>query len=232
LNVTGLSTLAAVNATTVNATTGFRISSSAPANHILVGNGTNYVDSATLPSAALPALGLYYQTVDLSGTAQTQRPELNFNSTLFTATDSASPARTLIGLNAPGTGTRVATLGSDPGASTALAAFDGSKNLIPSSVVAITGNPGRITLPGGVIMQWFTGTTITAGEPKDVTMSLPVAFPTACDSVQVTYHGTSGSTNNDWYILDSCTTTQVTIGLRGTGGSDSNAAPEILAIGH
>lgn len=80
----------------INSSGGYLYNGAAPNNHLLCGNGTAYVDCATIPSSAIS--GIFYQTVDLNGTAQTQRPALNF-STAFTATDSASPARTTIGLS-------------------------------------------------------------------------------------------------------------------------------------
>ena len=39
--------------TIVNAVTGFQVNGAAPSGHILLGNGTNYVDSATLPSGTV-----------------------------------------------------------------------------------------------------------------------------------------------------------------------------------
>ena len=42
-------TFAAIVGTTVNATTGYQFDGSAASNHVLLGNGTNYVDSATIP---------------------------------------------------------------------------------------------------------------------------------------------------------------------------------------
>jgi hypothetical protein len=167
LNVTGLSTL-----TAVNATAGYQIGGAAPSNHILVGNGTNYVDSATLPSSALPTANIYYQTVALIGSSQTQRPTLNFNSTLFTAADSASPARTNIGLNSPGTGIYVATYASNPGASMAVAAFDGNGNLVPTSfsTPASFNAPQRVTLGAPVLLVSGSQTII---------LTESVAFPAA-----------------------------------------------------
>lgn len=41
----------------INSTSGFRYNTAAPANHILLGDGTNYVDATTLPSATLPTVG-------------------------------------------------------------------------------------------------------------------------------------------------------------------------------
>jgi hypothetical protein len=42
-----------ISALTVNATTGFQIAGAAPSGHFLVGNGTNYVDSTSLPSGTV-----------------------------------------------------------------------------------------------------------------------------------------------------------------------------------
>jgi hypothetical protein len=39
----------------VDATTGFRIAGAAPSGHLLLGNGTNYIDAATLPVASVTA---------------------------------------------------------------------------------------------------------------------------------------------------------------------------------
>jgi hypothetical protein len=232
LNVTGASTLAAVGATTINASTGYKLAGAAPSNHILVGNGTNYVDSATLPSSALPVAALYYQTVDLSGSAQTQRLALNFNSALFTAADSASPSRTNIGLNTTGTGTYGATYLASPGASTALATFDGNGNLAPSSVVAVTGDPGRITLPGGVIMQWFTGTSDAAPETT-YSHSFPLTFPNSVWNIQVTYQeGVSSASDDCWYQIASFSTSAVVLRKQGTGGTCQTSIPHIFAIGN
>ncbi len=88
------------NAGAINSQSGYLFAGAAPLNHVLLGNGTYYVDSATIPYSIItggPSLTTYYQTVALNGTAQTQRTTLNF-STVFTATDSASPAETTIGL--------------------------------------------------------------------------------------------------------------------------------------
>jgi hypothetical protein len=76
---------------TVNATVGYEIGGTAPSTHTLCGNGANYVDSATPCTSTT----LFYQTVDANGTAQTQRPVLNFSS-FFTLTDSSSPARSTV----------------------------------------------------------------------------------------------------------------------------------------
>src|SRR5579859_270013 len=144
----------------INANSGYLFNGAAPVNHVLLGNGTYYVDSATIPYGIISGgPGLFYQTLSLNGTAQTQRPVFNFSS-LFTAGDSSSPSQTNVGLNAPGTGTLVATYGSAPGSSTALAGFDGNGNIVPS---AATGSnaPQKISLSSPVTI---TGQTIVLTE--------------------------------------------------------------------
>lgn len=84
-----------VSGAVVNAAAGYQLGGAAPLNHVLLGNGTSYVDSATIPSGALPSV--FYQTVDANNVAQTQRPVLNFAPRL-TVTDSASPAETTVDL--------------------------------------------------------------------------------------------------------------------------------------
>lgn len=77
----------------------------------------------------------FYQTMQRNAIALTQRPIFNF-SQRFTAVDNGGATRTDIDANAPGTGNLLATYASDPGASIALAAFDGNKNLTPSTINA------------------------------------------------------------------------------------------------
>lgn len=163
LGVTGLATFS-----TVNAATGYQIAGAAPLNHVLVGDGTNYVDAAAIPSSALPTI--FYQTIELNGTPLTQRPAANL-SPLFSATDSASPARTDVGLNAPGTGTFVATYASGPGASTNLAAFDGNGNLTPT----VFASPASFNAPQRT-------TTLVGGAPltpntQTIVLTETVTFP-------------------------------------------------------
>lgn len=93
----------------INSNAGYLFNSAAPLNHVLLGDGSHYIDSATIPYAIISgAPSLYYQTIDLNGSAQTQRPAFNF-SALFTASDSASPARTNIGLVTTGSEAKLVT---------------------------------------------------------------------------------------------------------------------------
>src|SRR6185437_7030515 len=57
----------------LNAVAGIQVNSAAPLNHILVGDGTHYVDSATLPTGIA-----FYQTAQANAVSRTQRPRLNF----------------------------------------------------------------------------------------------------------------------------------------------------------
>jgi prefoldin subunit 5 len=79
-----------------NATNGFQIGGTAPLNHILVGNGSEYVDSATLPAGIVS-----YQEVEEAGTPLTKRPILNILSPL-TAVDDPTNTSTDIGLSDSG----------------------------------------------------------------------------------------------------------------------------------
>jgi len=86
----------------INASGGYLYDGAAPLNHVLLGNGTAYVDSATLPYSILSgAPTLFYQTLKANGTAQTQEPALNFSAD-FDLSDSASPAQTSVALHPTG----------------------------------------------------------------------------------------------------------------------------------
>jgi hypothetical protein len=98
-------------ATVINAKTGFQLNGAAPSGHFLVGDGTHYVDSASLPGA------LYYQNVESNSGAENQRAALNFTSGL-TVTDNPGNNSTDVALSdtgvTPGAYTIVnATVGAD-----------------------------------------------------------------------------------------------------------------------
>lgn len=80
---------------TFNATGGFQYNGAAPAGHILIGDGTYYVDSATIPGAGS------YQRIELAGTPFTQRPTLNFL-VPFTVADDSGNNSTDVGIAASG----------------------------------------------------------------------------------------------------------------------------------
>ena len=79
----------------INAANGYLFNGAAALNHVLLGNGSYYVDSATIPASIITGLNPFYQTVAANGTASTQRLVLNF-SPYFTVTDSSSPAQSTV----------------------------------------------------------------------------------------------------------------------------------------
>lgn len=66
----------------LNAVTGLQVNGAAPNGHLLVGNGTEYVDSATLPAGLA-----FYQTIQSSASSFAQQPKLNFLSAFVVAND-------------------------------------------------------------------------------------------------------------------------------------------------
>lgn len=84
----------------------------------------------------------------------------------------------------------------------ALAGTDDARIMTPLKVAKLFSDTGRQSLaasgyqklPGGMIMQWGTGTSSGTSRPN-VTVSFPVAFPTACTSVIIV--AVSGS--NSYY---------------------------------
>lgn len=73
----------------VDATTGYTFGGTAPNNHVLCGNGSEYVDAASCGTVASPN----YQTMQNNGTPLTARADLNFDPD-FTLSDT-SPSTTV-----------------------------------------------------------------------------------------------------------------------------------------
>ena len=94
-NAQGTLTLLVLDATTVNAatvaagvvnaTTGFKFNGAAPNGHFLIGNGTEYVDSATIPTASAN-----YQVVESVTTPLPARNILSFRAPLTAVDDSGN----------------------------------------------------------------------------------------------------------------------------------------------
>lgn len=80
----------------INASGGYLFNGAAPVNHVLLGNGSYYVDSATIPASIISGMGDNYQTAQSNGAAQPQEPAYNF-STAFALSDN-SGAATNVGL--------------------------------------------------------------------------------------------------------------------------------------
>lgn len=137
-----------VNATTVaagvvNATTGFKFNGAAPSGHILVGNGTEYVDGR-----------IYYQTTAVAGASNPQEPILNFiagaNITV-TGVDNPGSTRTDLTIGATGLYSLGGTLSNTNivvgaaagiGASATIQGLDGNHLVVVT--VANTGSPGHL----------------------------------------------------------------------------------------
>jgi hypothetical protein len=83
----------------INAAHGFLYGGAAPSGHLLLGNGTAYVDSATLPYSSLSgAPTLNYQTVDSNGTLMPQQGELSFDASFSLRNSLGPPGATIISL--------------------------------------------------------------------------------------------------------------------------------------
>lgn len=107
-----------------------------------------------VPATCVTSVGtLYYQTLKTNGTPVTQQVAENY-SNRFTL--GAGSGQTNVDLNAPGTGTLVATYTGEPGASVNCATFDGNGNVEPSGQPCFNGSE---TLVDAYVT--FTGCTIT-----------------------------------------------------------------------
>lgn len=137
----------------LNAVTGFQYNGAAPLNHILVGDGTNYVDSAALPAGLV-----FYQFVQQAGASVTQRDKLNFLAPL-TAIDDAGNLSSDVGLAASGV-----TAGTYSAATLTVSA----EGLVTA---ASGGYAGTIAVTGGIIPanssavdSYTIGYTVTPGQ--------------------------------------------------------------------
>lgn len=123
----------------------------------------------------------------------------------------------------------------DTSSANALATAEGYTNAQLSAGFAISKAPkGYIQLPtvlGGLIVQWTTGVPIFNGDNTQ-TVTFPIAFPTACLTVQTSTQTSSTNIAKAWGVI-SYTRTNVTVILmrRGDEGSYTET-PIILAIGY
>jgi len=109
---------------------GIQLHGAAPLNHLLLGNGSTYADSATLPPGLVPTP--FYQTVQFANSSRPQENRLNFNGS-FVVNDNPGNQSTDIGLSATGvapgsyTGANI-TVTADGRITAAQSNFSGIKN--------------------------------------------------------------------------------------------------------
>ena len=196
----------------VNANTGYLVGGEAgTAGQCLTSDGS-YFDT---PSNCV--LTAYYQTVALGGTAAPQRPVLNFNSTYFTATDSASPAETTIAPVTTGSEGKLVTAAA-AGTSTHCASWDASGGIGDAGTVCgaagfTSGNNSKGYWnedPTGHLTEQSCAQTATY--PGDATITFPKAFTTLASIgvVPVEVYA-SGATGYVTIVASSITTTNFVV---------------------
>ena len=119
----------------------------------------------------------------------------------------------------------------------AIAGSDALKAITPSTLAAAfvsskTAN-GYVKLPGGLIIQWCTGTGQRTETAQTVTF--PLTFPTACLFTHVGIKIDTYSVVGDgcfYRVGDPTTSTQV-VGLNWSGGAPAtNVYPLVIAVGY
>jgi len=137
----------------INATTGFRINGAAASNHVLLGNGTNYVDSATIPAGSLTPAGSDTQVQVNSGNALYADSGFTYNHATGLVTTAIFKATT--GVNTPEIIDAATQAGADFGAQinnaiTALPAGGGYVNAI--NFTGTQTMTTAVTIPANVVV--------------------------------------------------------------------------------
>lgn len=168
-----------INGAIVNALTGFQFNGAAPNNHMLCGNGTNYVDAAACGTFTNPN----YQVINIGGVGGLpQHQILNFTNN-FLGTDT-NPSTTIdlattITSNTAGNAATATNANAVGGvAITGLCQTSGTGCPTTDGAPSCNGNGCFRTLAGGVFMEeWGVSTAVTTGAAaNNVTITFPHAF--------------------------------------------------------
>ncbi len=138
-----------------NAKTGFQVNGAAPNNYILLGNGTEFIPSATLPAGIA-----FYQTVQQAAASLAQRGKINFLAPL-TAVDDAGNGSSDVGLAASGV-----TAGSYTLSSVTVDTY--------GRVTAAASGGGITATPGGDLGPAGANTRTIGGGPYQNTSLSPI----------------------------------------------------------
>lgn len=104
--------------------------------------------------------------------------------------------------------------------------FTGSGN------VSLAAN-GYQRLPSGLILQWASQAYADVeNSGSSGTLTLPIAFPTACRQAFATLRVTAGDPHNVWVAVTAMTTTAITYSLQEASSSVNPGTVAFLAIGH
>jgi hypothetical protein len=214
-----------INGNTASMALGFQINGTAPLNHIMLGNGVRYVDSATIPSSALPAL--YYQTV----AGQPQQPQLQFSSRFAL---SNTPPSTTIDLAATGVTAGTYTYPSSISVDT----FGRVTALSSGSAVGRTCNAaGCYKIDAdGTITEWFNGSySASAYSGTNVTVSFPYPMPNSVDGFSVSTSTNAGGDLAEAavFTVSSYTTSNITVfNVHNADHGGNSIAPFFIVYGH
>lgn len=88
---------------------------------------------------------------------------------------------------------------------------------------------GYTKLPNGMILQW--GASASIGGDTSVSVTFPIAFPTACLNVQVAAQQ-SGAGADTWPILISFNTTTAVVGRGVNNGTNASGPMYWMALGY
>ena len=155
-----------------NATTGFQVGGAAPLDYVLLGNGTYYVPSATIPASIVTGLpGNFYQTVQAQDVAVPQEANLDFADPAFVVTDSSGNHRTAVNLRKTGVQSSVVSA-AGPGTSGHYSSWNANGDLVD----------GGAPPPIYILARW-SGTSCTmaddgqSGAGCEATQSWGVTLP-------------------------------------------------------